>query len=157
MKIYTYNNFNNNSNNLKSYLTNNAKKAFPWLFSSSYSNTRDFINEYYGPLAKTNFTTSRNNVCYNCPFAKSVNKSKYDLDDLDSAIYKLQNYRNNHDVDDYDYSLFGVPVKVYQNFIQIGYTIIPKDKYGHLMIVAIPKEERTTIIDIITKIELYTN
>ena len=48
-----------------------------------------------------------------------------------------------------------MPVKVYQNFIQIGYNIIPRDEFGHIMIDCIPKEEYKTIINIITTINIY--
>ena len=156
MKIYTYNNSDNNYNNLKNYLNNNAKKSFPWLFSGDYNDTRDFIDTYYGPYTKKNFNNIKFNncPCYNCPF-NSCKKSSYDIDDLDDAIYKLQCFNSKNNITDYDYKLFGMPVKVYQNFIQIGYNIIPRDEFGHIMIDCIPKEEYKTIINIITTINIY--
>lgn len=153
--FYTFNNY--NYNNLKSYLNNNAKKAFPWLFNGDYTDTRDFINTYYAPYSKKEFSKRvfNNCPCYNCPFKETNND--YTLDDLDDAIYKLQNYKTKYDLDNYDYKILGMPVKVYQNFVQIGYNIIPRDEYGHILIAYIPKKEYTTIINIINTIEINLN
>ena len=94
MKIYTYNNSDNNYNNLKNYLNNNAKKAFPWLFSGDYNDTRDFIDTYYGPYTKKNFNNMKRHrlfvLYFLHPYCQTKNMSMKQI--IIKAISKIINY-----------------------------------------------------------------
>lgn len=135
---------------LKDLVINHIAEKYPFLTmdgidgpkthsSLQYAGPGDFIA--LGASPKYDFCTIRKNdwyntniseCCYNCPFSPLNCKKpeKYNLlSQFDIAMKKIDEYaqRTGKTFDKgYDYKWFGLPVRIYQNFVQIGMTIIPK-------------------------------
>lgn len=129
MKVFTSNY--NNSNN---YILNRLLDSYPELvteeiLSSKLKNDIWRITptkNTFGPeYIKKSFTG-----CTYCPFA-ATNQFDY-VGSFEAAIRRLNKYAKEKygDKQLYDFKLAdGTPVKEYQNFIQVGYNIIPKENY----------------------------
>ena len=55
-------------------------------------------------------------------------------------------------VDEYDFKIDGIPVKIYQKFIQIGYSIIPFDNYTNYFDSITSEKRKETIHNIVLNI-----
>lgn len=107
----------------------------------------------FSALNKTKWHTTPCNKCLSCPFANSTIPFKtYDsTTELDKALIRLQKYADF--LDDYerdpgyDFMYMGLPVRVYQKFIQIGNDIILISNMSYFK-----KKENKPIINIIINI-----
>lgn len=86
---------------------------------------------------------------------------KYNLlDQFDIAMKKIDDYAKakGYSLDKgYDYKWFGLPVRIYQNFVQIGMTIIPKKKDRYILPTSLTKQEITQINNVIYNINIIVN
>lgn len=151
---------------LKSFLINRIANKYPYL-TPDYENKPKWAYKdisYAGPEDGIGFGLSRYNdvtYCGKCPFNNSVfnNIPKVNIyDDFNEAMRMLDNFakpKNPFYKPNYDYKdMFGRPVKVYDNFIQVGYDIIPKyitPKYYE----NISEEIKITITDITISIKKF--
>lgn len=165
MKKYTFT-LPKNNNTAKSYkntLMNRIITAYPWMtVESKYDNTQHGtgIQSATGGdmitvgLDRYNDVSWLPEMCKNCPFMFDGNVTNFDLEkEFFAAIEALNSYAMEHcpfDAD-YDYKdVFGTPVKIFDNFVQIGYDIIPisRGSLDHLK-----KETKKKVIEITINIK----
>lgn len=138
MKIYTFkvkNNNNDNINNLKNNIYNSYSNKYSWWNTLKYNTEKDYYNflkdyevKHYKPETTFKFVYNSN------PFSVLLN-NKY------VGYLPIEE-------DDYDLLINGIPVKVYDTFIQYGYKIIP---FTNADLYHTPKKTITEIIIKITK------
>lgn len=159
----------------KNYLLNRLNDSYPELSIDGIDGPETYNSyQYIGPKENVGFGLSPTyhvsrynpcNSCAGCPFAcpfKFNTPKSYNLaTDFQRAMKKLDDYakyvRACREVDDIDYTYFGIPVKEHQSYIQVGNTIIPKRKNGGYYLGNLTKEQKTTITNIIVNINNITN
>lgn len=167
MKTYTFTlpKTENKAKKYKNDLMERVIKAYPWLTIDStfdypkstsgveFAKAGDFITLGISPTHNVSWASS---TCANCPcfkecFGSSVN---FDLEtEFLPAMNALKTYafENFPMKKDYDFEdEFGTPIKIFDNFVQIGYDIIPI-QYGSLNHLK-PKTKKI-ILDIVIKIK----
>ena len=95
-------------------------------------------------------STNRYNELYKFYEAHEIDLEK----DFNSALRALNIYANNHKIDNLDYDfkdIFGEPVFIHDNFIQIGYEVIPI-AFGSLN--HLKPNKKKTIINITIKVKM---
>lgn len=106
------------SDTLKSYLIDNAIEKYPWL--GGYSNKTITIKP-------TTYTFTAPKYTYTEFYDKYSYTSLYDLLNGYGKQYNSSDY-----VDEYDFKVNGVPVRIMSDRIQIGYHMIAKDNFNYL-------------------------
>lgn len=166
MKSYTFT-LPKNTKTAKTYkesLMDRVINAYPWMTVESKSDYPYSDNgiEYAGAgdmitlgLSKTHNISWLPEECANCPFkCWGDDVINFDLEtEFYKAIAALDSYaKENYPFEkDYDFEdEFGTPIKIFDNFIQIGYEVIPIAT-GSLNYLK-PKTKKT-IIDITIKIK----
>lgn len=167
MKTYTFT-LPKNNDTAKIYKDNLIKRvitAYPWLTIDSKF---DYPKSNYGieyasagdcitlGLSKTHNISwkPKCNMCNDCPFKCINGVTNFDLEkEFFTAMFALDEYaKSNYPFEkDYDYEdEFGTPIKIFDNFVQIGYDVIPiaKGSLDHLK----PKTKKI-IIDLTIKIK----
>ena len=100
--------------------------------------------------------TSKTTTCTGCPFRSSCNpfistrkpNINMELVDLYKDFYDAVNMlKAKKEHDNYDFKLFGEPVKFYSNFVQVGYKCIPLRNKTYFDTIDAPT--RKVVIDII--------
>ena len=138
--------------------------------SISYAGPHDrlglsFDNQvYFYALNKRFFNPCKRCTGVLCPFAKErFNLNDYDgLTEFDLALRKINQYAEwlkKQEDPGYDFLYFGTPVRIYQNFIQIGNTILRlNDVNSTLNLMSEKKKENMiNIIINISKTEIINN
>lgn len=140
-------------------------------FSLAYAGPKDYLgitnlkdNVYFHALNKKFF-----NPCIKCsalcPFAKNtLDLNNYDgLTEFDLALRKINAYAKWLEEQEkdpgYDFIYMGQPVRIYQNFIQIGNTILPLNDITSSLN-RFKKEKKDNFINIIiniSKTEIINN
>lgn len=126
---------NNNANTYKESLADKMLNAYPWLGGKKEKKTT--FDLYM-------IDSIPNNTYYT---ANDFLSNKYDLEDeFFKALAGLSSFAKDYDFEDE----FGTPIRIFDNFVQIGYEIIPiiPGSLNHLK----PKTKKT-IIDITIKIK----
>lgn len=166
MKSYTFT-LPKNKKSAKTYkesLMDRVINAYPWMTVESKIDYpfSDFGIEFAGPgdaitlgLSKTHDISWLPEACLTCPFTcYGDDVINFDLEtEFFKAISALDDYAKEHCPFDVDYDfkdVFGTPIKIFDNFIQIGYDVIPiaMGSLNHLK----PKTKKT-IIDITINIK----
>ena len=160
MKTYTYTlpKDNNSANTFKNKLMERMITAYPWLTIDSkfdfpksdcgveYASGDDMITL---GLSNTHNVSWLPKKCINCPFSCCNGATNFNLEkEFPLAMAALHKFAIEHIPahKDYDFETeFGVPVKFFGNFVQIGYNIIPFE-LGSLKY--IKPEVKKIIIDI---------
>lgn len=126
---------NNNTNNFKESLAEKFLNAYPWLGSPKKGKTTADLHLL-------------NNISTNLSYtANDFLSNKYNLEDeFFKAIAGINSFAKDYDFEDE----FGTPIRIFDNFVQIGYDIIPI-KSGSLNYLK-PKTKKT-IINITIKIK----
>lgn len=143
---YTFKTIKNNSNNinysynnseyeLKSIIANNIASKYPW-FGAPASST--YITTTYKKPLFLNFDTD---------YLKAINI----LDDYAAKKYNKKYLTFSDGIDEYDFEIDGTPVRIFDDMIQIGYHIIPRNMPKSYYINLSP-EIKKTIINITIKI-----
>lgn len=156
----------------KNYLLNRLNDAYPDLTIDGIDSEKTTNSyQYIGPRARVGFGTSplfnvsRYNPCDTCPFTcpfKFNELKNYNIaTDFQRAMKKLNDYAEYVRMckgleNSYDYKYFGIPVKEYQNYIQVGNTIIPK-RNGMYCFDNLTKTQKTTVTNVIVNINKITN
>lgn len=147
MTTYTFELPKKNTNNIatiyKESLMDKVLNAYPWLAGKSKpksSITYDLL-AISNPCGITGISAT---TCKNCPFYKESALTWED--EFFNALAAIKNYAKDYDFEDD----FGNPVRIFDNFIQVGYDIIPIAP-GSLNYLK-PKEKKT-IIDITIKVK----
>lgn len=126
------------------------------------TNLKDTV--YFHALNKKFFNPCKKCYAY-CPFAKEcLDLNHYDgLTEFDLAMRKLNRYAEwlaeQEEDPGYDFIYMGQPVRIYQNFIQIGNTILPLNDITSSLN-RFKKEKKDNIINIIiniSKTEIINN
>lgn len=141
----------------KNYLLNRLAQSYPELIISGMDNQELITSlKYVGPNDKIvigNNPFSRADVS-GCPFYSTCRFAKKDYNiatDFERAMKALDEYYKEKlgYKKLYDFKLAdGTPVKEYQNFIQIGYNVIPKNDI-YSTISRMNKKSRMQIINFI--------
>ena len=114
--------------------------------------------------SKNLFNPCLNCPCVKCPFANDTLDLRYDgLSEFDLALRKINAFAEWLEKQEkdpgYDFLYGNTPVRIYQNFIQIGNTILPlNDVYSSLN--RFKKEKQENYINIIiniSKTEIINN
>lgn len=165
---------------LKNYLINEIAKKYPYLTmdgidgpknehtSMQYAGPGDYIA--FGISPKYNVSALRpsswtnpyaDTPCYTCPFNSVYKYEKYNmLSQFDIAMKKLDEYAKstNCQLDKgYDFKWFGLPVRIYQNFIQIGNTYVPKCGNMYILPDDLSEKQKETINNVIININIITS
>lgn len=152
------------ANTYKNKLINRIVNAYPWMTIESkhdypYS---DIGIEYIRPGdAFTVGISNTHNISWTpnstLDLASALGIPNYNLEfEFENAIKALDNYaRTNYPFyfeKDYDFrDIFGRPVKIFSDFVQVGYEIIPRNNASYF--VNIEPEKKKTIIDIVIKVK----
>lgn len=126
---------NNSANTYKESLADKILNAYPWLGGKKEKKTT--VDLYLLDTIPTNLGYTANDFLSN----------RYNLEDeFFKAIAGLSSLAKDYDFEDE----FGTPIRIFDNFVQIGYDIIPimPGSLNHLK----PKTKKT-IIDITIKIK----
>lgn len=164
---------------LKNLVINHIAEKYPFLTmdgidgpktetSLQYAGPGDFISlgvhpKYHISSVKKNDWYNGCSNCFNykCPFNALNRPEKINLlSDFDIAMKKLDEYANSTGQyldKGYDYKWFGTPVRIYQNFIQIGMTIIPKKGDYFILPEDLSQKEITIINNVIYNINIIVN
>lgn len=165
---------------LKNYLINKIANKYPWLTmdgidgpknektSMQYAGPGDYIAFGLSPKYNVSalrpsswFEPCKDCPCYTCPFNSVYKYNKYNLlDDFDIAMKKLDEYANsiNCPLDKgYDFKWFGLPVRIYQNFAQIGNTYIPKYNGMFQLPSDLTDKQKENINNVIININIIIN
>lgn len=145
MKTYIYNIKKNNNYNINDlYTPEYTMEDLKTDINNGYTEKYSWWNLLKGKPKKTNKTYTF------IPTYDSYNT--YDNKKLYTFfINNLNDYTPSYD--DYDFELGdGTPVKIYSDFIQVGYDIIPRNSFTYFADLT-PKKKKT-IIEIITKITI---
>lgn len=165
MKTFTiglpkYNN--DNKGSIKNYILKSVAEQFPFFKWNLNENEKYNNISYAGPADRLIFDFNTGSPKFYAlnkrfwnPFSKHVddNAENYSSLDLMRAMIKLRKYADQYNdyLSDpgYDYiNQFGQPVRIYQNFIQIGDHIIPFKGYGMFL----DKKKENKYINIIMNI-----
>ena len=157
---FSSNNNNESKSSIKDKIVNELFRRYP--LNGYSTNTKD----YYSKITHLKATNLFNNL-FDCPFkcinpfklTADTNKLRYGIPfykyvrkeediTLDKALFNIKNYVKDNDKD-YDFTVFGVPVKFYDNFVQVGHYIIPYDDYKDALYYLVPKEKRQNVINVI--------
>lgn len=118
-----------NAKTYKSFLANNIASAYPWLVSEPAKPACTLC--LYDPYVKdtSDYLAIALNKANNFDnYEYTVNTVNFNLENEFSKVLDALNLysSNNYSMDlGYDFKdIFGEPVKIYDNFIQIGYEII---------------------------------
>lgn len=142
MKTYNFK-FNNKSDN-----NSNSTLYFTSVYKTPQQNIHDTIVNNI--IVKHPYLDPDYNVNkFNYSFA-GLSKSKSIVNQLIDSINALSNH-NYFEKDDYDFEFAGLPVKVYDTFIQVGYDLIPINASDAFFYGFTPKKKKI-IIDIIIKV-----
>lgn len=153
----------NDGGKYKNYIIERLTKRFPWLTIDGIDEPKTYSGvQYAGPDSVLTFGTSKyHNVSWS---DLSLDKIKdkgiaiYSLNTWGLFLDRLENYaKNNHplyflcdkegeDKLGYDYKLNDQPVKIYDNFIQIGSDIIPRKQFMKK-----PEPKTTFIMSVLMK------
>lgn len=165
---------------LKSKIMNTIAEKYPFLSwhgidceecplnSVNYAGPEDYLtfginkDAHFAALNKRFFKPTYCNKCtYNSipleldPNYAGVPKFYNAATQLDEAMYRLHEYakfvKSEQENKGFDFKYLGQPVKIYPNFIQIGYTIIPFDNY-RMHFNSFENSQRQNIVNIIIKI-----
>lgn len=148
----------------KNYLLKRLATAYPELLIDGIDTEETpFSYQYIGPNDKIRFgatlyspcDVAKYRKCTYCPY----NEENYNLaTQFELAMKKLDDYakmQRKYQKPLYDFRLDdGTPVKEYNNFIQVGYRLIPK--YNRAYILAMPKKEQVVINNLIVMINNST-
>lgn len=149
----------------KNFLLNRLLTSYPELVIDGIDTEETpYSYQYIGPNTKIRFGSDHHSpcdvakykTCKYCPFAKEEN---YDFaTEFELALKRLDMYaKTKRDYKPlYDFLLEdGTPVREYQNFIQVGYKLIPKNNirgyYANL-----PKKEQTVVNNFIIMVNNST-
>ena len=166
MKKYTFTLPNNNdtAKKFKNQMMEKVITAYPWLtIDSKFDFPKSDIGVEYAKagdaitlgVSKTHNVSWAPKECLKCPFScLKDNVINFNLDtEFPLAMAALNKYamevipfKKDYDFEDE----FGTPIKIFDNFVQIGYEIIPI-KYGSLN--HLKPTTKKTIIDIVIKIK----
>lgn len=151
---------NNAAKIYKDALMERAITAYPWLTIDStfdYPYSKTGVEYAKGGDYITLGTSCKHNISwFPKEFSEVFNNYNTNIIDLETdfnkALIALKNYaEDNYPNTDYDYKdIFGRPVFIFDNFIQIGYDVIPI-KFGSLNHLK-PKTKKL-IIEIVIKIK----
>ena len=150
---------------LKSFLVNKMLSAKPWLRYAGIDTPRVERGIQYA--SADDYIVFDSSATFDVDWAKSSDLSEstkryipvYDLyTDFNSAINKLESYARAKcpffSEPDYDFKYFGQPVKVFDNYVQIGLNIIPR-KNTRAYLSALPGATIDSITEVIVKINNY--
>lgn len=136
--------------------------AYPWLtIDSKFDYPKSNLGIEYATagdtitlgLSKTHNVSWLPKECNMCPLNYLCDNTNYNLEtEFFKAMNALDLYAKAHcPIKDYDFEdIFGTPIKIFDNFIQIGYEVIPI-KHGSLDY--LKSNTKKTIIDITIKIK----
>lgn len=125
-----------NTNNYKETLADKVLNAYPWLGGKKEKTTTSY-DLYLYETVSPNYTYTASDFLSN----------KYNLEDeFFKALAKISSFAKDYDFEDE----FGTPIRIFDNFVQIGYEVIPITP-GSLNYLK-PKTKKT-IIDITIKIK----
>lgn len=144
MKTYSFKINNNTKKNSKKIThINGLKDSFSSLFDSILTSNIINNNPYLIDSDIINATNKGKKIYI-------INDApKYDYDNFNAAMNYLANLGN----DSYDFELTdGTPIKIFDDEIQIGYTIIPIQKYSYKSFLDFTPKTKKTIIDIYIKL-----
>lgn len=137
MKTYTFTlpKKNNSANNYKESLADKILNAYPWLGGKTEPKT-EIIDLYLSDNTIPKFYTVNDFLT-----------NKYNLEsEFFKALNSLSSYAKDYDFEDE----FGTPIRIFDNFVQIGYEVIPITP-GSLNY--LKQKTKKTIIDITVKIK----
>lgn len=128
-------------NQYKSFLIDNILKKNPWFMEKKETKPIFKLENFISSIDLSNYSYDYNN--YNSNIVE---------DDFINLIAGMKNYIDLNPFDkDYDFkNIFGEPVKIFDNFIQIGYEIIPV-KSG--MFSFLKPKTKKIVIDILIKVK----
>lgn len=147
MKTYTFkinktnnnSSYSNNSMSLKNTIATNLANKYSW-FDAPVSNS---TTVYIGPKETSYVNSLYESLNFNNDYAKA-------LAILDN--YGKKNFFHSSDnVDEYDYEIDGVPVRIFNDMIQVGYHLIPM-KAASSYYINLKPEVKKIIVDITIKI-----
>lgn len=128
-------------NQYKSFLIDNILKKNPWFMEKKETKPTFKLENFISSIDLSNHSYDYNN--YNSNIVE---------DDFINLISGMKNYIDLNPFDKgYDFkNIFGEPVKIFDNFIQIGYEIIPI-KSG--MFSFLKPKTKKIVIDILIKVK----
>lgn len=149
MTTYTFELPKKNTNNIattfKESMMDKVLNAYPWLAGNTKPKKCNSI--VYDLITISNpcgITAASATTCKGCPFYKETVLTWEE--EFFNALAAIKSYAKDYDFEDD----FGNPVRIFDNFIQVGYDIIPIAP-GSLNYLK-PKEKKT-IIDITIKVK----
>lgn len=141
-------------------------------FSIAYAGPKDYLgitnlgnNAYFHALNKKFFNPCKKCSCCSCPFANDTFAlNNYDsFTEFDLAMRKINKYaewlKEQEEDPGYDFIYEGQPVRIYQNFIQIGNLILALNDINSSLN-RFKKDKKDNIINIIiniSKTEIINN
>lgn len=142
---YTFN-LKNNSNNKHSY--NNSEYELKSIIANNIANKYSWLG---APASYTYTTTTYKKPTFfnldTIDYIKAINI----LDDYAAKKYNKQYLTFSNSIDEYDFEIDGTPVRIFDDMIQIGYHMIPRNMPSSYYINLSP-EIKKIIIDITIKI-----
>lgn len=136
MKIFEYSNNRVRSNSSDNYIMSRLLEAYPELVTEEILKN-NMKNDYWYMNPNSKFMFGYPHTCSKTfTYSPKVRFNDYFdyASSFENAIRRLNKYaKEKYGYDKlYDFVLAdGTPVKEYQNFIQIGYNIIPKGNYSN--------------------------
>ena len=142
-----------------------TKKSFRDIIMEHVAKTSPWLNKSYSPPTPkitVKYTEVMDTYKPFCPFMNSckvytLRKSEpstryvdWHTVDLYKEFYDAMN-RIKEEKDNYDFKLFGEPVKFYNDFVQVGYKLIPYTKKSYFD--EIDDATRTQLIAIIARLK----
>ena len=140
-------------NNLKSYnagtIDDDYVPTFPFfmLKHEEEPSTHSLLKRLFGGYKITNPLLYAKRLVEDA----APKERHYQLNALEE-LHKLAEKIRKQKVDDYDFEIDGIPVKIYQKFIQVGYDIIPLNNYSGYFANLKDEEKKETIFNIIVNI-----
>lgn len=142
----------NNTTTGNNYILNRLFQSYPELVTENILKN-NMENGYWRVNRSSNknvfgtfFNREELMKCRYCPMTKTCDYYDY-ATSFEAAIRRLNKYaKAKYGYDKlYDFELIdGTPVKEYQNFIQVGYNIIPKNNYRNYYM-NLPLKDKITI------------
>lgn len=140
----SYNSYNNNYiSELKSTIANNIASKYPWLDNSTSKTT--YTVTYNKPSSTPLFDFSSFN--FDSDYAKAINI----LDNYAAKKYNKKSLYFSDMIDEYDFEIDGIPVRIFDDMIQIGNHMIAKNASSYYYSSLNPIIKKT-FINIIIKI-----
>lgn len=164
MKTYTFTLPKNNdiAKEYKNKLMEKVIKAYPWLTIDSaidypysdngveYASGGDIITL---GISKTHNVSWLPKKCANCPFKCTNNNINFNIEtEYDKAMKALAAYANSTINPYIEFEEEDMPIRIFDNFIQIGYEVIPTDYNTYITKFNTPSTKKI-IIDIIIKVK----